>query len=164
MDNIYNEGLIPVPTFAEIHNLSRNAIHVSHKNGCEFVVKRGKNAYVDTTKLYKRKEFRQKIWLAAHDNYYAMMEYFGSENKFALWLAKYSDVPHGSWVDFLTKYLFMLPSDAPFSYKVPNRMWFFFRATRMVLRYRDRREQRIYERLPNRDMYEEIYKERGCKR
>lgn len=161
---IHKEGLIPVPLFVKEHGLTRNNMYILHNNGCPFVVKDRKNVYVDTTKLYLRKEFRHKIWLAAHENYYELVEYFNSENEFAKWLAKYSSVPHGSWVDFLARRLFMLPSEEPLSYKVTQRLWFFFRATRMVLRYRDRREKKIYERLPNRDMYDDIYKERGCKR
>jgi len=161
---IHKEGLIPVPLFVKEHGLTRNNMYILHSQGCPFVVKDGKNVYVDTTKLYLRKEFRHKIWLKSHDNYYDMIEYFGSENKFAIWLAKYSDISKDSWVDFLSRRLFMLPTDEILSYKVPARLWFFFRATRMVLRYRDKRIERIYKRLPHRDMYDEIYKMRGCKR
>ena len=161
---IHKEGLVPVPEFCREHNLTRNNIYILHSEGCSFIVKDGPNLYVDTTALYLRKEFRHKIWLQAHDNYYDLMEYFKSENQMAIWLAKYSDINQDSWVDFLARYLFMIPTEGPLKYKVPDRLWFFFRATRMVLRYRDRRIERIYRRLPNRDMYDEIYKQRGCKR
>ena len=158
---IHKEGLVPVPEFSKEHNVSTNNIYVLKKSGSPLIVKIGSNLYVDTDKLYLRKEFRHKIWLKSHEYYYDMMEYFKTETRFAKWIYKYyPDIPYKSWVEFLHFQLFVMPQESIFSVRVPTRMWVFFRLCRVVIRARDRREKRVYKRLPNRDSYEDIYKSR----
>lgn len=156
---ITNKGYISTVQFCKEFNYHKNPIYVMLSKGHPLIHKKGKQVYVDVNGLMKRKEFRKKIWLEAHENFWEFVEYFGSENKLAVWLAKYSDYSVGSWVDFLARHLFMMAPDDLFGYKVPKRLWVFYRLTRLVLRYRDRRVKRIYKRLPNRDRYNELYKQ-----
>jgi len=155
---ITNKGYIHVVDFCKEFNYPRNAIYIKFAEKHPLVHKNGNNIYVDYNGIIKRHEFRKKVWLQSHDAYFELMEHFGSENKFAIWLAKYSDFSKGSWVTFLAIDLFAEMNDDMFGYKIPKRLWFFWRATRIVLRYRNRRIKRIYKRLSNRDMYDEIYK------
>lgn len=158
------EGYIDAPSFCEEHDYPQNAIYVKFAEKHPLIHKSSGRIYVDYNGIVKRHEFRKKVWLESHDAYWEFLEYFGSENKFATWLAKYSEFTRGSWVVFLATDLFAEANDDLFGYKVPKRLWFFWRATKMVLRYRDRRIKRIYDLHPALDMYDEIYKERGCKR
>ena len=161
---IHKEGLVPVPEFAKEHGLSRNNLYILHSTGNQFLVKDGKQLYVDTTKLYLRKEFRHKVWLETHELYYIFLEAFGSEYKLAQWLSKYIGGSKDTWTNFMNQHLFCLPPDDALKYKVPKRMWKMYRALRAVLRLNGRRIESIYKRLPNRDLYEKICKERGCER
>ena len=155
------EGYIYAPSFCNEFHYNRNAVYQMYAKKHPLIHKRGKQIYVDYNGLMKRKEFHKRIWLKAHDNYYDLMEHFKIETRLAKWLSQWSDFSQASWVDFLARHLFMLPTEDLFGYKVSARLWRFYRMSNRLLKSRDRREKFILKLHPNLDRYTEICKERG---
>ena len=158
------EGYIDAPSFCDEFQYHRNAVYQMYAKKHPLIHKRGKQIYVDYNGLMKRKEFQKRIWLRAHDNYYDLMEHFKAENRLAKWLSQWSDVKQDSWVDFLARHLFMMPTEDLFGYRVSVRLWGFYRMTNRLLKSRDRRIKFIRRLHPDLDNYGEIYKQRGCSR
>lgn len=161
---VTSKGYVSLDSFVDRYGVNRNHLYVlSHDWHPMFHRVNGK-LYIDERALEIRKRFRQRLWLAAHEYYFDIAEYFGNDNKFAIFLAKFTPQKKEAWVDFLRNGLFALPNENIFSYKVKGRLWVFFNICRVIIRRRNRRIRAIYKRHPNLDRYDEIYEERGCAR
>lgn len=154
----------------EIHGVSVNHLYVLLNNNNQFVHKVGGKIYVDDKQLLRRRRFLKKIWLMCHEYYYSITEH-QNEYRLAKKLEEATGTKQQTWAVFMCTTLFSLSiveDGSIFKYKVPVNMWKFFRVTRFMIRKITRLENKradgIYKRLPNRDRYDEIYKERGCKR
>jgi len=126
---------LDIESFCEIHNYTPNNIHCKRFNGSDTFIKvDGNRTYIDELSLIRRKQFQKKIWLDSHDYYYEFMEYFPSESAFARFLGKYYPLGNNNWNEFLSKQLFSLPTDRLFEYRVPDRLWAFYRICRFTTR------------------------------
>ena len=161
---ITNKGYVSIDIFVDRYEVNKNHLFVLASTGNTMFKRVNGKWYIDEKSLVRRKEFRKRLWLAAHEYYFDIAAYFGNDSKFAKMLEKYTGKSKEGWIDFLRHGLFAIPNDDMFRYKVKNRLWVFFFITRAIIRIRDRRIKAIYERLPNRDRYDEIYIERGCVR
>ena len=161
---ITNKGYVSLDSFVDRYGVNKNHLFVLANTRNPMFKRVNGKWYIDEKALVKRKEFRKRLWLAAHEYYFDIAAYFGNDNRFAIFLAKFTPQKKEAWVDFLRNGLFALPNENIFSYKVKGRLWLFFNICRLIIRRRDRRIKAIYERLPNMDRYDEIYKERGCVR
>jgi hypothetical protein len=155
--------------FAEVYEYGNAQIYVELANGHQFVHRTDDGIFVDDKALIRRREFHKRVWLEAHDNYYKITEYI-NENRLGKLLRRHLGGCKSSWGVFMNMPLFSpaFQDTGLLSYKVPEKLWSFWRFTTVLIRALERkelqREQAIYARLPNRDRYEEICKERGCTR
>ncbi len=161
---ITNSGYISFDGFVEKYDVNKNHLFVLASTGNSMFHRVNNKWYIDEKALIKRKEFVRRVWLTAHEYYFDIAEYFVSDNRFAIFLSRFTPQSKEAWVDFLRNGLFALPNDDVFGYKVKGKLWVFFNICRVVVRRRDRRIRSICKRLPNRDRYDEIYRERGCAR
>ena len=97
----------------------------------------GKN-YINLKPLIRRQEFRKRIWLTNHDNYFILTENM-RDYDLALILARYTGKTRANWAQFLSYRLFSLAfiEKSILDYKVPDNMWEFYRATTLIIRRKD---------------------------
>ena len=121
--------------------------------------------YIDESVIERRLNFVKIVWNRSHEYYYMLSEYVTDYKLSKVLQAEYGG-SRASWNMFLRQDLFSLSAGNKSATNpiVNKKLWKFFRFARRVIREIDRlfdkRIAEIYARLPNRDKYEEIYKER----
>ena len=121
---------------AEMYGITPCNITQQLKKGNKHVHKIGSFLYIDDVALLKRREFANKIWNQANDNYFAITELI-SESDLARLLFRY--LPHrtlSSWYVFVNNQLFSIAfkDRSLLAYKVPAQLWEFYRITRAIIR------------------------------
>jgi len=150
--------------FCELFNISKQQIDVTKHNGCKFITTINHKTFVDEKALIRRKEFKKKIWLQNHENFYELIENGITENKLSEILAKFSPNAYLTWTTFFSSrgLLFSLSGmdSSVLSNKISSMHWNFFRLSTFIIRRLKRletnRQQKIYARLPNRDRYAQM--------
>ena len=128
--------------------------------------KRGERL-IDEEPIRRRLDFVKKVWLESHDNYYEIAEHI-SDYVFSKLLCRFLGGSVDIWRTFLQSGLFSIRSGNPFvvSPTVNNKLWKFWRFSTFLIkklnRMQTQKEEAIYKRLPSRDNFPKIYKERGC--
>lgn len=120
--------------------------------------------YINETYLLRRYEFRRKIWLESHELYYVFMEHT-KESKLSTMLAKVYGNKQQDWLQFFQYRLFSLARiDSVLNPTINDFLWKFYRFAKHFIAKADRRYDAkafiVYNRLPNRDNYSKIYKQR----
>jgi len=120
--------------FSELYGVNINTIHQQSSTNHPLIYRVGYSIRVKVDKLKARHNFRRKVWLKNHDNYYAITEYI-SENKLAGLLARYTDISQQAWVTYMNQKLFrLLPETLSFRYKLSPKDWLFFRYTTFMIK------------------------------
>jgi len=121
--------------------------------------------YIEEDNIRRRLEFVKRVWNESHELYYLIAEHITDHNFYIL-LSKCLGGSRASWNMFLRQDLWALSAGNKSATNpiVNKKIWKFYRFSRRLIRELDRRYDKrvadIYKRLPNRDKYEEIYKQR----
>lgn len=120
--------------------------------------------HIDEEYLLKRYKLRRRIWLESHELYYLFMEHT-TESNLANILARVYGNKQQDWLQFFQYRLFSLAGvDRVINPTINEFLWNFYRFSKHFIAKADRRYDskaiRIYKRLPHRDRYSEIYKQR----
>lgn len=120
---------------------------------------------IHETPIKRRLNFAKKVWLESHENYYKLTEET-SDYELSKIISKFANGSHASWNMFLSNQLWALKAGHPSVTNpiTPKMLWVFWRYSTFLVRRLERlqtqKEDKIYERLPNRDEFEDVYKNR----
>ena len=140
----YNTSLIHAIAFTQKYGIDNNSVSVAYHKKHKFVKKISGDLYVDEKALIKRREFYNKVWNKAHDNYFAITEHI-KDNQLYKFLAKvFGENVHG-WREFLRDGLFSLAfkEKSILSYRINYKLWAFFRASTFLIRSLMRHERLV---------------------
>ncbi len=118
--------------------------------------------YIHETPIKRRLNFVKKVWLESHENYYKLTEET-SDYKLSKIISRFTDGSHLSWNMFLKEQLWALKAGHPSVVNpiVQNMLWTFWRYSTFLIRRLERlqteKENSVYDRLPHRDEFEDIY-------
>ena len=145
---------------------------------------------IDENHFIRRLEFRKKLDNIMHDYYYFFKKHLTDSDIAELMVMGNPNTSITGWNTFLNQSLFSQRNDSILNNLIGVKKWQFFRTARKIIKmmfnkigttmsgkdllkiydvedsfpYSKKREMKIMQRLPNRDRYEQIYKERGCTR
>ena len=131
-----NPHLLSASTFEDKYELPNSTVaQFKHSHGMVGMQKIGNTLYVDEKYFIRREEFRKKVWLQCHENYYAITEHIKDAN-LAYILARYTGRSQDTWHTYMNQGLFSLAGfdGTIFHYKVPYKQWEFWRITTFLIR------------------------------
>jgi hypothetical protein len=142
------------------YEITRDAVYVNHHNGHKYIKKINGTLVVDDEALQRRRAFHWKIWNIACDNYYEISEYM-PPYRLARLMAKFLWAKPDTWSVYLSTSMFRIDwqDKSVMHYKIPMTLWSVWRFTTFLLRRIKRHNSKIYNRLPNRDNYNNYYTE-----
>jgi len=186
-------NFLKISDFCEKWEVTENTVFVmkSHNDIDTNVIREiDKYLRIDENHYIKRLEFRKKIDNIAHDYYYFLRKVFCDSEISELMMIENPDTKITQWNTFFNSALFAQRNDTIFNNTIGSKKWQFYRTAKRIIQrlfnligitmsgkdllkiydvdvsmpYSKKREMKIMQRLPNRDRYEQIYKERGCTR
>ena len=142
----YDTSLISAFEFVQKYEINFNSISVAHHKKHKFVQKIAGKLYVDEKALIRRREFYNRIWNKAHDNYFQITEHI-SDYKLSVFLAKVFKESANGWVEFFRDGLFSITfkEKSILTYKINYKLWVFFRASTFIIRSLMRHERLVWQ-------------------
>jgi len=142
----YDSSLLSAVGFAERYDLHKDCVYVAYNHKNKHIIKIGNSLYVNETALIKRREFYNRVWNKAHENYYLITEYITDAQLYQfLGRALVDCGTAASWMQFIKYDLFSIAfkDKSLLSYKIKEKVWIFFRATTFIIRRLTRYEKLV---------------------